>query len=128
MDTNLRRIQRLHGGTPLPRLVSRTIRAIDGKTDGYSFDSLGLHPGTHAGLLRAELVGFPARHPRSFDRLGVADAENRELVGIGLISRRRGFGDYFARLHQFRCGLMPGSRTVLPLYRNPGNFMFALNR
>src|SRR5271169_2848883 len=125
MDTNLRRIQRLYGGTTVPRIVSWTIRTTDRKMAGHSLDSPDLHFGTHAGHLRAQLMGFSARHPRSFDRLGVADAENRELVGIGLVSRRRGFVDYFARLQQFRCGLMPGSRTVLQLYRNRGNFMFA---
>ena len=44
------------------------------------------------------------------------NAEDRELVGIGLVSRRRGFVDYFARLQQFRRGVMPCSRIVGNLY------------
>jgi hypothetical protein len=43
---------------------------------------------------------------RVLDRLGVAHAEDLQLVGIGLVSRRRGFLDHLARLHQFRRYLM----------------------
>ncbi|MGA3055708.1 MAG: hypothetical protein ABSD63_15990 [Candidatus Korobacteraceae bacterium] len=73
-----------------------------GKMAGHSFHRPGLHPGTHAGHLRAKLMGFSARHLRLLDRLGMADAENRELVGIGLVSRRLRFVDYLAHLHQSR--------------------------
>src|ERR1035441_10234433 len=106
MDTALCGIQRLHGGTPLPRIVSRTIRATDRKMAGYCFDRPSLHPGTHAGYLRAELMGLSPRHPRALDRLGVADAEDREPVGIGLVSRRRRLVDHLAHLQQFRCRVM----------------------
>ena len=52
---------------------------------GHSCDCPGLHPGTHAGHLCVELVGFSARYPRVLDRLGVADTEDPQLVGIGLV-------------------------------------------
>src|ERR1017187_2574930 len=106
MDTALCSIERLHGGTPLPRIVSRTIRTTDRKMADHSLDSSGLHLGTHAGHLRAEAMGFSARHPRVLDRLGVADAEDRQLVGIGFVPRWRRLVDHLAHLQQFRCRVM----------------------
>ena len=78
----------------------------------HSFDRLGLHFGTHANHLRAEwLMEVSVRALRVLDRLGVAHAEDRELMGIGPVSRRGGFLDYPAGLHQFRCGVNLGETS-----------------
>src|SRR5208282_1569838 len=113
MDTTLRGLERLHGGTSLPRIVSRAIRATDREMAGHPFDSPGLHPGTHAGHLRPELMGLSARHLRVLDRLGLVDAEDRQFVGIGLVSRGCGFIDYFAHLQQSRCRVSAATRSSL---------------
>jgi len=41
----------------------------------------------------------------------MADAEDQQLVGIGLVPRRHGFVDYCARLQQFRCGVNLGETS-----------------
>src|SRR5271157_995785 len=105
MDTALHSIQRLDGRTCLPWIVSWKVRATPRKMAGNFFDCLGFHSGSRAGQLQ-DACRFSRRSVRARNCLGMADAKEREPVGIGLVSRGRGFVDYFAHLQQSRRGVM----------------------
>src|SRR5664280_1994890 len=69
---------------------------------GHPFDRPSLYSGPHAGVLRARHGRLPRRAPGAFDRMGVADAEIRQPVGVSPVPRRRGPDDHLADFRQFR--------------------------
>src|SRR5664280_2365872 len=69
---------------------------------GHPFDRPSLYSGPHAGVLRARHGRLPRRAPGAFDRMGVADAEIRQPVGVSPVPRGRGPDDHPADFRQLR--------------------------